>query len=542
LINLDYDILIKNGRIIDGAGNPYFYSEIAIKDGKIIKIRPNLQVSAEYIIDATGLIVSPGFIDMHSHTDYILPLFNSASAFIRQGITTCVIGMCGDGLAPIPPDKMEEAKKFLATIHPLFNSLNISWNTFAEYLTELDNMGCSINLVPVVGYNNIRFAGGQAFENRDATEKELESMKSYITEAMEAGAFGMSTGLIYAPQVFSKTNELIELAKIVSKYNGLYFSHIRSEGEAIIDAIKEVIEIVEKSGCVGGQIAHHKIAGLSYWGLSKETIKLMEYANKKGINISCDQYPYNRGMTSITAALPPWVHEGGNEKLLERIKNPKERNHIIKDVVKGIKGWEDFIKEDSFEHIYLSAANTKKWKDVEGKSISEITKLKNKKDDWETYFEIILDEKGSSIITIEDMGEEDIRRILKSRYQMVGTDGLAFPIRPRLGKYHPRSFGTYPRILGKYVREEKVLTLEEAIRKMTSFPAQRLGLQDRGLIRENMWADIVIFNPDIIIDKATYDDPYQFPEGIPYVLVNGIIAVENNRQNKVFPGKVLRKK
>jgi N-acyl-D-amino-acid deacylase len=404
----------------------------------------------------------------------------------------------------------------------------------------LEKNKCSINLAPVVGYNNIRFAGGQAYENRPPSESELVSMKKYVTEAMEAGAFGLSTGLFYAPQIFSKTDELIELAKVVAQYNGIYFSHMRSEGETVLEAIKEVIEIVEKSGCIGGQIAHHKIAGRSYWGLSKETIQLIEEANTRGLNITCDQYPYNRGMCGIIASLPPWVHEGGNERLLERIKNPNDREHIKKDIINGIEGWEDSVKSAGFDHIYISAANTKKWKDIEGKSIAEITKLKNKKDDWETYFEIILDEKGSSTITIEDMSEEDIRRILKSRYQMIGTDGLAFPIRPKLGKFHPRSFGTYPRILGKYVREEKVLTLESAIRKMTSFPALRLGLHDRGLLKETMWADIVIFNSDTIIDKATYDDPYQFPEGIPFVIVNGIIAVDNNKQTKNLPGKVLR--
>ena len=538
---MSYDIFIKNGKVIDGAGNPWYKSDVGIKEGKIVKIGRNLRNDAECVINAENLIISPGFIDMHSHTDYILPVNNNAAAFVRQGITTCVIGMCGDGLAPMPAEKLEEGKKFLARIHPLFNSINITWNSYSEYLIELEKRFCSINLAPVVGYNNIRFAGGQGFENRLPTETELENMKKYIEEAMKAGAFGLSTGLVYAPQNFSKTDELIELAKVVAQYNGIYFSHIRSEGETILEAIKEVIEIVEKSGCFGGQIAHHKIVGRSYWDLSKETIKLIEEANARGLNITCDQYPYNRGMTKIIASLPPWVHEGGNEKLLERIKNSEDKEHIKKDVSKSIEGWENFIKSAGFDNIYLSAANTKKWKDVEGKSITEITKLRNKKDNWETYFEIILDEKGSSIITIEDMSEEDIRRIMKSRYQMIGTDGLAFPIRPRLGKYHPRSFGTYPRILSKYVREEKLLTLEEAIRKMTSFPAQRLGLQDRGLIKEKMWADLVLFNPDTIIDKATYDDPYQFPEGIPFVIVNGIIVVENNKQTKNLPGKVLRR-
>ncbi len=538
---MNYDIIIINGKIIDGAGNPWYRAEIAIKEGKIVKIRPKLNGNASKIIDATGMIVCPGFIDVHSHTDYILPVFSRVESFVRQGITTCVIGMCGDGIAPIPPERMDDVKKLLIKISPLYEHLNIKWNTFKEYLTELERIRCSINLVTFVGYNNIRIAGGPAFENRPPTSNELESMKSYLSEAMEAGAFGMSTGLIYAPQVYAKTEELIELVKIVAKYNGLYFSHIRNEGSEQIEAINEIIEIVEKSNCIAGHIAHHKICSKENWGESRETLRLIEEANLRGVNITCDQYPYNRGMTSLITALPPWVHEGGIEKLLERLQKPEVRERIKQDTIDGIKDWENFIRDDGFENMYISSTSTKKWKDVEGKSISEITKIKNKADDWETLFDIIIDEKGGVMITIESMGEEDIRRIMTSRYQMIGTDGAGIPNKPELGAFHPRFYGTYPRILGKYVREEKILTLEDAIRRMTSFPAQRLGLTDRGLIRENAWADIVIFDPDTVIDKATFEQPHQFPEGIYHVIVNGIIVVENNKQNRKRPGKVLRR-
>ncbi|MFX0136044.1 MAG: amidohydrolase family protein [Candidatus Hodarchaeota archaeon] len=537
---MSYDILIKNGKIIDGAGNPWYHADIAIKDSKIIKIKQKLDEVANKVIDATGLIVCPGFIDLHSHTDIILPFLSRVESFIRQGITTCVVGMCGDSLAPIPPEKVEDAKKILSTVNPVFANLNISWNTFAQYLKKMEKVRCPLNLVFFVGYNNIRLAGGAGFENRLPTNAELESMKEYLTEAMKAGAFGMSTGLIYAPQVYVKTEELIELAKVVANHGGYYFSHIRGEGKTLINAVKEFIEIVEKSGCDGGQIAHHKVSGKIYWGASKESLRLIEEANSRGINITCDQYPYNRGMTSLTTVLPPWVHEGGIDKLLERLQNSNDRERIKKET--GTKeGWENFIHENGFECIYISTVNTKKWKDIEGKNIAEITKIKGKKDGWETIFEILIDEKGGGMITIESMSEEDIRRIMTSRYQMVGTDGIGVPANPAFGKFHPRLFGTYSRILGKYVREEKVLTLEDAIRKMTSFPAQRLGLKDRGLLREGLWADIVVFDPNTVIDKATYENPHQFPEGIPHIIVNGIIVVENNKQNRKYPGKVLRR-
>ncbi len=541
LIKLSSDIIIKNGNVIDGAGNPWYRADIAIKDGKIAKIRPKLSGDAIKEIDASGLIACPGFIDMHSHTDFVLPLFNKADSFLRQGITTCVIGQCGNSFAPIRPDKEDDFRRFYTRFIPQYKDFKFQWNTFEQYLQALEKKGCPANLVPFVGYENIRIAGGPGHENRPPSPEEIEEMKKYAIEAMEAGALGLSTGLIYAPQVFAKTDEILEVAKVVGEYQGLYFSHIRGEGQTVVDAVEEVIEIVEKSGCVGGHISHHKIAGKIYWGTSKETLRLIEEANARGINISCDQYPYNRSMTKLSQLLPSWAHEGGDEMLLERLRNPDDRERMKKDVVEGIKGWGNFNGENGFDYIFIASARTKKWKDIEGKNISEITKIKGKKDEWETLLEILIDEELGAAMTIETMGEEDIRRIMTSRYQMVGTDGLGIPYLPQLGKFHPRFYGTYPRILGKYVREENVLTLEDAIRRMTSFPAQRLGLRDRGLLYEGTWADIVIFDPSTIIDKATYENPNQFPEGMLYVIVNGVIVVDNNKQKNKYPGVVLRR-
>jgi N-acyl-D-amino-acid deacylase len=537
---MEYDLIIKNGRIIDGTGNPWYYGELGIKDGKIVKISAKIKESAEKEVNANGMIISPGFIDIHSHTDFILPFYSRVESFIRQGITTIVGGNCGQGLAPIAPEKMDDVRKLMMSFLAILKDYNFKWNTFKEYLEFLEKLRCPANLILFVGYSNLRICGGAGFENRSPTKNELEKMKEYIGEAMEAGAFGMSTGLIYAPQVYATTAELIELGKKLAEYNGLYFTHMRNEGRTVREAVKEVIEIVEKSGCAGGHIAHHKISGRLYWGTSKDTLKLIEDANAKGISITFDQYPYNRGLTSLRTVLPPWVHEGGTEKILERIKNQNERERIKKDIKGSAEGWENFLYENPFECFYIAAVDSPKWKEIQGKNLSEITKIKGKKDEWETLFEILIDEEGGGTITIESMGEEDIKRIMTNRYQMVGTDGAAIPANPGLGTYHPRFYGTYPRILGKYVREEKLLTPEDAIRRMTSFPAQRLGLLDRGLIKERMCADLVIFDPKIIIDKATYTHPHQLPDGIPYVIVNGVIVVEDNSQNRKHPGKVLR--
>ncbi|TFG08615.1 MAG: D-aminoacylase [Promethearchaeota archaeon] len=536
------DIIIKNGKIIDGTGNPWYIGDIGIGDEIIQVIKRDLREDADKIIDASDLIVCPGFIDMHSHTDYGLLLghqFTRVASFIRQGITTCVIGMCGDGAAPIPKGKEKEALNHILKMAGL-GSMNIElpWHAYKEYLKALEKNKCAINLIPVVGYNNIRIAGGAAYENRVPTNEELRKMKGYLREALEAGAFGMSTGLIYAPQIYAKTEELIELAKVLADYNALYFSHIRGEGRNVIDAVKEAIEIVRESGCDGGQIAHHKIAGKIYWGKSKETLKLIEEANEEGISIACDQYPYNRGMLNLSATLPPWIREGTEEQLKNKLRDPDIKKRIKNDIINDSYNWENIIYNDGFDRIFIVSAPTEKWKDVIGRNISEITRIKGYKDDWETYFKLLLDDPN---VTSAVQGEEDIRRIMTSRYQMFGTDGAGIPNLPALGAYHPRFYGTYPRILGKYVREEKVLTLEDAIRRMTSFPSQKLRLKNRGLVRESMCADIVIFNPETVIDKATYENPHQFPEGIHHVIVNGIIVVENNEQNRKRPGRILRR-
>jgi N-acyl-D-amino-acid deacylase len=542
MIFLNYTLIIKNGRILDGTGNPCYSSDIGIKDGFIKKIGI-VTGDATRIIDASKLVVCPGFIDIHSHSDFAIPFDTRLESTIRQGITTIVTGNCGESLAPINPDKIEIFRKLLSMFVPPGETLNITWESFQEYLEELEKGGCSTNIVPLVGFGTIRIAGGPGFEERPPNEEEFDQMKELVDEAMRAGAVGLSSGLIYSPQVYAKTDEIIELTKIVAKYDGLYFSHIRNEGSMVIQAVEELIEIVEKSGCLkGGQIAHHKASGPANWGKSIQTLKLISEANERGLNVSCDQYPYNRGMTSLITVLPPWVHIGGVESILERLQNYKDRERIKKDINEGIEGWENWFKGLGADKIYIASVKTESWQDITGKSLAEITKIKDKRDDFETLFDLILEEKGEVAITIEGMDEKDICRIMSGKYTMIGTDGWGVaPTGPLShGKPHPRFYGTYPRILGKYVREEGVLTLETAIRKMTSFPAQKLGLNDRGLIWKGMCADIVVFDPSSVIDQATYTNPHQFPIGIKHVLVNGDIVVENEHQTPILSGKVLK--
>jgi N-acyl-D-amino-acid deacylase len=329
---------------------------------------------------------------------------------------------------------------------------------------------------------------------------------------------------------------------VVAKYGGLSVTHIRDEGDQLITAINEAIEIIEKSGCAG-HISHLKASGKMNWGKSGDALSLIQETNIRGVNVTCDQYPYSRGMTLLITVLPPWSHIGGVEKVLERLQNPNDQEKIRKDTMTGLPSWQqNFIKDGGWESIYIASVKTEEWKDVVGKNLAEITQLKGYSDEFMALFDLIIDEKAEVTITLEMMSEKDIREIMQGRYTMFGTDGWGVSPTGIMGhgKPHPRFYGAFPRILGKYVREEGIMRLEEAIRKMTSFPAQRLGLWDRGLLREGFWADVVIFDPLSIIDNATYENPHQFSTGIHYVLVNGELVVEHNQQAEVLPGKILR--
>jgi len=537
------DIVIMNGKIADGTGAELYSSDVAIRDGKITRIDDHPKAKAKTVIDAKGLVVSPGFIDMHSHSDTVLPFDNRLESTLKQGITTSVIGSCGLSLAPVNEERIELIRKEFEIFSPPGATLDISWRTFGGYISKLEKAGISSNIIPLVGFGAIRIAGGPAYDNREPTKSELQEMRDYTSEAMDSGAWGMSTGLIYPPQVYATTEEIIELAKVVAKYDGLYFSHIRGEGPSVVEAVQEVIDIVEKSGCTGGQIAHHKIAGKQLWGASKQTLQLIADANARGISVTCDQYPYNRGSTSLISLLPPWVHEGGVDLLLKRIGDSANQNRIRNEIEEG-GDWENIKEEAGWDKIFIASVKTEKWKDIEGLSIAEITRLREYPDEYTTFFEMLLDECAEVMMTMESMGEEDIERIMKSNYTMIGTDGAGVSPTGILsyGKPHPRHYGTYPRVLGRYVREKGLLSLEEAIYKMTGFPAKRLKIEDRGTLQEGKWADIVIFDPDTIIDNATFIDPHQFPTGIHHVIVNGVIVVTNDEQLDLFPGRVLKKR
>ncbi len=539
-----YDIIIKGGRILDGTGNPWFYGDVGIKNGKILRIGRLDSNMAERVIDAGEYIVSPGFIDMHSHSDFT-PLINPyMESKIRQGVTTEVIGNCGFSAAPLN----DFLRKQILETSPMLREANVKleWTSMAEYMEAIERNGVSLNLAPLVGHGTLRaFIIG--YERRKPTSEELEKMKRLLAESLEQGAFGMSTGLIYPPSCYAETDEIIELCKVVADYGGIYASHIRGEEHQLLDSVKEAIEIGEKAG-VPVEISHHKASGKENWGKVKESLKIIEETRNHGVEVTCDVYPYTAASSGLDSFLPPYAHEGGVEKLLNKLKCLEFRRKLREDMIKEVDNWRSIVGVIGWENMIISY-----WENVmisycrghpeyEGKMISELAKQKNI-DPFDFVFDLIIEEKASTRIVLFSMSEEDMRTVLKSPFSMIGSDSSARATYGILssGKPHPRAYGTFPRVLGKYVREEKVLTLQEAIRKMTSFPAQKLGLKDRGLIREGMWADITIFDPEKIIDKATFMAPHQYPEGIEYVIVNGRIVIEKGEHTKEKPGKVLKR-
>ena len=528
-----FDVIIKNGKVIDGAGNPWFKADVGINGQKISEIGRLSAEKASEIIDATGLVVSPGFVDMHSHSDLVLLINPKAESKIRQGITTEVIGNCGGSAAPLNDLMKQEMKKTTGCIEEA--ELQLDWSTMKDYLNRLDRQGVAVNVVSLVGHANIRVST-TGFADRAPIKTELEEMKKMLAQAMEDGAFGMSTGLIYPPGCYAKTDELVELSKVVASYRGLYTSHIRGEGEKLLESVKEAVEIGEKAG-LPVEISHHKAGGKANWGKVNESLKIIEDARGRGIDVTCDVYPYVAASFGLSAMLPPWTHEGGTEKLVERLRDAKTRERLRREMGEETASGSSPLKAVGWDATQI--ARSQNHPDLEGKTVSEIAQTKNM-DPFALVFDLLTEDPAISVVRFA-MCEDDVCTVVRHPVSMIGTDGSAVAPYGVLGKGkpHPRSYGTFPRVLGRYVREERILTLENAIRKMTSLPAQRLGLRDRGIIREGMYADITIFNPETIRDRATYQNPHQYPDGIEYVIVNGRIAVEKREHTGALAGRVI---
>lgn len=496
-----YDVIIRNGKIIDGTGNSWYYADVAVKDGKIALIQKHISASATKIIDAKGLIVAPGFIDVHGHIEGSIFERPTADNYIYDGVTTVITGNCGG-----------------------------SADDLQQFFFRIDSMHTSINIASLMGHNNVRRIV-MGLNNRLATPEEQKQMEILIAKAMKDGALGMSTGLIYLPGMYSNTDEVIGLAKETAKYSGVYASHIRNEENGVVDAINEAINI-GRSANISVQISHFKLSGPANWGRSAETLSLIETARKEGYDVTIDQYPYTASSTNLGVRLPDWALAGGPDSLKKRINDPVLHKQMIDEMLVQLKKYK--YKNYSFAVVANHAADST----LNGKSISEINKLKGRKskprEEAETILELML--AGGAQMVYHSMSEKDVQFFMKYPYNMIGADaGVA----TGKGMPHPRTYGTNSRVLGRYVREQQIISLEEAVRRMTSLPAQKFQLKDRGLIKEGMAADIVLFNEAEVTDKATFENPHQFSAGFKYILVNGQLVIDAGKHNGTRSGKAL---
>ncbi len=522
-----YKYIIRNGKIIDGSGTPWYKGDLAISEGKIKKIGKLEGNKAEVVIDAKGLVVSPGFIDIHTHSDLTLLVNGRAESKIRQGVTTEVIGNCGSSPAPAKGKAYEYLQEELKDYE-----LEAEWKNYKEYIEYLNKAEISVNVVPLVGHSALR-KSVLAYDNRKPSSKELEKMKELLKEAMKAGAKGFSSGLIYPPSSYAETEELIELAKTAAQYGGIYTTHMRYEGEKLVEGVKEAIKIGEESG-ISVQISHHKVTVKNSWGLVSGTLEMMKEARKRGVDVSCDVYPYPATSTGLDSILPDWAQEGGLEELLHRLKDAKIKKKIIKFL-------EENEKPRGFENIMVTSIQSQENKKYEGKNIKEISK-EMKLTPEETVIKLVNEEKAKVGMIRFAMCENDIKKVISDPLAMICSDASSRADYGILaeGKPHPRAFGTFPRVLGKYSRDEEVISLEKAIYKMTGLSAWRLGLQNKGLLKEGMDADITIFDPEEIEDRATFLNPLQYPAGINKVLVNGEIVIDEGQHTNKMPGRIVK--
>ncbi|MBZ5611799.1 MAG: D-aminoacylase [Acidobacteriia bacterium] len=529
-----YDLVIRNGHIVDGTGSPWYSGDIAIQGGRIAAIGRIAPSAGRRNIDARGLTVAPGFIDMLGQSELTMLVNPHLPSKIFQGITTEITGE-GNSAAPLNDAIVRADRAGYEHFH-----IHADWTTFRQYFARLEKQGMGINLASYVGATSVRrVVIGDA--NRAPTASELERMKQLVRDAMRDGAMGLSTSLQYAPAPYASTEELIALASESAKLGGIYATHMRAEGDAISAALDEVIRIAREAN-TPAEIWHLKAAGKNNWGRMPEIVARIEKARAAGLDITADTYAYPAWFNSFSAFIPPWAHDGGDAKLIERLKDPAMRARIRKDMQTPSTEWDnEWLEVPGPEGILVSVVQNPKLVPLQGKTIAEIAKLWNK-DPFDTIFDLLIEDSAFTSVAVFGMSEPDVALALQQPWVSICNDSQGTAPDGLLGREHPhpRSYGTFPRILRKYVREEGKLRLEEAIRKFSALPAQRLRLTDRGVLKKGMWADVVVFDPATIHDRATFENPNQLSDGMEFVLVNGVPVIENGKQTNALPGKVLR--
>ena len=498
-----FDLLIRGGRVVDGSGNPWVRADVAVRDDRIARIGHLPNATAARIVDAEGLVVAPGFIDPHTHA--VRGIFDvpTADNYLLQGVTTLTEG--NDGSSPWP---------------------------IGDHLERIAELGISPNWGVFAGQGTIR-REVIGVEDRDPTRDELDRMRALVAQAMREGAFGLSTGLFYVPGSFTSTEEVIELSRIAAAHGGIYISHMRDEALLLLDSVRETIRIGEEAG-IPVQMTHHKAISRDMWGRSADSLALVDAARARGVDITIDQYPYTASQTGITAVVPQWAQAGGTEELIERLRDPETRRRVREEIVYRIE--HDRGGGDP-ANIVIGLCE---WdRSLEGKSLADILDERGMEATLWNAADLVMEiiESGGARAIYHAMDEQDVERIMQHPATAIGSDGGISVFGASVP--HPREYGTFARVLGRYVRERGVLTIEEAIRKMSGATAQRLGLQDRGLLREGFFADIAVFDPDRVIDRATFPEPHQYSEGLVYVLVNGVLVVDGGEHTGARPGRVL---
>lgn len=528
-----YDVVIRNGHIIDGTGSPWYAADLAIRDGRIAAIGHLAGAPARRTLDAHGMVVAPGFIDMLGQSELTILVNPHLPSKIYQGITTEVTGE-GGSIAPLN-DAILKADRVTYDhygIHP-------DWRTFRDYFARLRKQGMGINLASYVGATQVRrMVLGD--EDRAPTPAELERMKALVREAMRDGAVGVSTSLQYAPAPYAKTDELIALAAEAAKAGGIYASHIRDESDNIDAALDEAFRIGREAH-IPVEIWHLKAAGKSNWGRMPEIVARIQAARDSGIDVAADTYAYPAGFNSFSALIPPWAHDGGDRKLIERLKDPALRARIRKELETPSKDWNNEWQEVTGpESFLIGAVQNPKLLPIQGKNLAEVAQLW-REDPIDAAFDILIQDDAFTGVAMFIMSEPDIRLALQQPWVSICNDSQGAAPDGLLGKEHPhpRAYGTFPHVLRKYVREEKVLTLEDAIRKFSALPAGRMRFADRGVLKAGMWADVVVFDPATIRDVATFENPNQLSEGMRFVLVNGVPVIDEGKMTNALPGKVL---
>jgi len=529
-----YDIIIRHGRVVDGSGQPGFLADVAITKDRIVRIGNLQNATATREIDARGQIVAPGFIDMLGQSEQYVLIDPRAMSKVMMGVTTEITGE-GESIAPVNDRILKEQEDF----NRRFN-LTVDWRTLGEYFNRLDKQGAGVNLGTFVGATQIReYVIG--YDNRPPSPAELNQMKKLVADAMKDGALGVSTSLQYVPARFAKTDEIVELAKVAHQFGGIYITHQRSEANAIDDSMKEVFEIARRAN-IPAEIWHFKTAYKKNWGRMPEMLRRIAAARRQGLKITADVYPYIAGSTSLSACLPPWALEGGTDKMVARLQDEETRKRLKSEIPVDSKSWENiYLGSGGPSGILIGSVTNRELEKWQGKRLSEIASAQNK-DPLDALLDFIIADHGQTGAIFFMMQESDMLAALKSPFVSICTDsGARATDGPLAGsKSHPRGWGTYPRILGRYVRDEKLMPLEFAIHKMTGLPAANVGLKQRGLLRQGYFADLTIFDPKTVIDRATFEEPNQYPVGINYVIVNGQIEVDNGNRTPALAGRVLR--